>query len=89
MDLNAGEDKTLSRVLTGSGALTKTGTGTLTLSGTNTYSAGTVVSEGTLEFKSTPPSTGAIRALVGAKVKNSTGAPITVNRQTVADGETF
>jgi outer membrane autotransporter protein len=53
VELNAGQDKTLSRILTGSGALTKTGAGTLTLSGANTYNGGTTVSAGTLAGNTT------------------------------------
>jgi autotransporter-associated beta strand protein len=52
VDLGAGESKNLSRVLTGSGSLTKSGAGTLILSGTNTYSGATTISDGTLSIGS-------------------------------------
>ena len=48
VELGAGEDKTLSRVLIGSGALTKTGSGVLTLSGANTYTGATTITAGTV-----------------------------------------
>ncbi|GHU08541.1 hypothetical protein FACS1894158_17860 [Betaproteobacteria bacterium] len=54
VDLNTGEDKTLSRNLgyfgADTGGLTKTGAGTLTLSGTNTYDGGTSVNGGLINF---------------------------------------
>jgi autotransporter-associated beta strand protein len=53
VELNAGQDKTLSRILTGSGGLIKTGTGTLTLSGANNYSGGTIITAGTLAVTGT------------------------------------
>lgn len=52
VNLGAGEDKDLSRVLEGAGGLTKTGAGVLTLSGTNTYSGNTTISGGTLSIGS-------------------------------------
>ena len=44
-------DKTLSGVISGSGALTKAGSGTLILSGTNTFTGNTTISAGTLEIQ--------------------------------------
>jgi autotransporter-associated beta strand protein len=50
--LGAGEDRTLSRDLAGSGSLTKTGAGTLFLTGANTYAGDTLVTGGTLSIAS-------------------------------------
>jgi autotransporter family porin len=50
VDLGISDNKTLSRVLTGVGGLTKTNSGVLTLTGSNDYSGGTTISDGTLQI---------------------------------------
>lgn len=49
VNLGLGEDRALSRKLTGTGSLTKTGMGVLTLRGSNDYSGGTTVNGGNLK----------------------------------------
>jgi autotransporter-associated beta strand protein len=47
----AGNDSTLSGVISGAGSFTKAGGGTLFLTGTNTYRGGTILTAGTLNVK--------------------------------------
>ncbi|MBI5624929.1 MAG: autotransporter domain-containing protein [Elusimicrobia bacterium] len=47
---NAGQDATISAILSGAGSLTKTGAGTLILTGANTHAGGTAVNGGILNI---------------------------------------
>ncbi|MFA6317833.1 MAG: autotransporter-associated beta strand repeat-containing protein, partial [Elusimicrobiota bacterium] len=49
---NAGQDWTITALISGEGSMAKTGAGALVLSGINTYSGGTTVSAGTLSIDS-------------------------------------
>ncbi|MDR1397135.1 MAG: autotransporter-associated beta strand repeat-containing protein, partial [Desulfarculales bacterium] len=70
VELGTGEDKTLARVLTGSGDLTKTGAGMLTLSVANTYSGTTTVSGGTLRLEDAGAAGSATSAISTGTVGN-------------------
>ncbi|GHT98706.1 hypothetical protein AGMMS49960_02320 [Betaproteobacteria bacterium] len=63
-------NQTVSRVLTGTGSLTKEGTGTLTLIGTNNYIGGTTISTGTLALSVT----GSIAASSGVTLADESTA---------------
>ena len=62
----AGNNITLSGVLSGTGGLTVAGGGTLELSGANTYTGDTIVNAGTLQLDQTGSSLGAFRLASGA-----------------------
>jgi autotransporter-associated beta strand protein len=71
VNLGTGEDKTLDRVLTGAGGLTKTGAGTLTLSGANTYTGGTTITGGTLQVDGSIASSGLTTVNSGGTLSGS------------------